>query len=101
MIHVVQADQTIPKKTFCSMTLNSADETALFKKFLSPDEWNFVELAPDQTAPENPNWLKQACARKVTCDILVISGHFAGMFFGSSRSKLSMDQLETASCEFC
>ena len=87
------------KKTVCSMTLNSNDEIELFKKYLPASEWNFTELVPNPDQPENQNWLAQACEKKIRCDILVVSGHFAGTFFGSSKYKLPIQQLETKSCD--
>lgn len=87
------------KKTVCSITLNSNDEIELFKKHLPASEWNFTELVPTPDQPENQNWFSQACEKKVRCDILVVSGHFAGTFFGSSKYKLPIQQLETKSCD--
>lgn len=87
------------KKNLCSITINSNEEVELFKQYLSPDQWNFIELAPDQNQPENKNWFQQACQKKINCDILVISGHFGGTFFGTSKSRLTMEDLEANSCE--
>lgn len=87
------------KKTVCSITINSNHEIELFKKHLPATDWNFVELVPNPTMPENQNWMKEACQKKISCDILVVSGHFGGTFFGSSKYKLSMQDLETQSCD--
>ena len=83
------------KKTVCTMTINSADEAKMFKKFLSPQEFNFVEL----TASDDSQWLSKACEKKINCDVLLISGHFAGSFFGSSRIRLPFEDLEIHSCK--
>ena len=81
------------KPTVCSMTLNSKDEREVFKKHLG-DSFNFVELVN----PNNTKWLKKGCESQIQCDILVVSGHFGGSFFGSS-GRLSMEVLENSSCQ--
>ncbi len=83
------------KKTVCSITINSDDEIKEFKKSFSPHLWNFVELT---NLGSGEKWFLNACKKKVSCDILVISGHFAGTFFGSSDKILSLDDLENYSC---
>jgi hypothetical protein len=59
-------------KTVCTVTINSADERETFQHFLPPDQYRVVELVQRG----QPDWLAQACRRGVTCDALVISGHF-------------------------
>ena len=81
------------KPTVCSMTLNSKDEREMFKKHLG-DAFNFVELVN----PDDEEWLKKGCESQISCDILVVSGHFGGSFFGSS-GRLSMEALENSSCQ--
>ena len=81
------------KPTVCSMTLNSKDEREMFKKHLG-DAFNFVELVN----PDDEEWLKKGCESQIQCDILVVSGHFGGSFFGSS-GRLSMEALENSSCQ--
>ncbi len=83
------------KKTVCTMTINSSDEADTFKKFLSPQEFNFIEL----TKSDDSQWLAKACEKKVNCDMLIISGHFAGSFFGSSRIHMPIEDLEIHSCK--
>ena len=75
------------------MTLNSKDEREMFKKHLG-DAFNFVELVN----PDDEEWLKKGCESQIQCDILVVSGHFGGSFFGSS-GRLSMEALENSSCQ--
>ena len=75
------------------MTLNSKDEREMFKKHLG-DAFNFVELVN----PDDKEWLKKGCESQISCDILVVSGHFGGSFFGSS-GRLSMEALENSSCQ--
>jgi hypothetical protein len=87
------------KKTVCSMTINSNHEIELFKKHLPATDWNFIELVPGPADVVNQNWLAESCQKKITCDILVISGHFGGTFFGSSKYKLPIQDLETKSCD--
>ena len=81
------------KPTVCSMTLNSKDEREMFKKHLG-NAFNFVELVN----PDDEEWLKKGCESQIQCDILVVSGHFGGSFFGSS-GRLSMEALENSSCQ--
>lgn len=83
------------KKTVCSITINSDDEIKEFKKSFSPRIWNFVELT---NLGAGPKWFLNACKKKISCDILLISGHFAGTFFGTSDKTLSLDELENYSC---
>ncbi|MFZ4403485.1 MAG: hypothetical protein ACOYOK_05225, partial [Pseudobdellovibrionaceae bacterium] len=82
------ATTTTAKKTVCSITINSDEEINTFKKNLSPDLWNFVELTTLNSGGANQDnkkdWMKNACAAKPSCDILLISGHFGGSFFGKS-----------------
>ena len=59
-------------KTVCTVTINSADERETFQRFLPRDQYRVVELVQRG----QPDWLAQACRRGVTCDALVISGHF-------------------------
>jgi hypothetical protein len=87
------------EKTVCTITVNSADEKEALRARLPPDRYRFVELLEKG----RPDWLKSSCARAVSCDVLVISGHFnAGDTFYSDRvavgDSLSMDELERASC---
>ncbi len=89
--------QQSPKKTACTITINSSDESDLFRAKLSDHQWNFIEL----TDPADPhgNWFQRACEKKIECDILIISGHFGGSFFGTeSEVRLSMEALESRSC---
>lgn len=83
----------VSAKTVCSMTFNSVDEKQLFSKHLSPIGYKQVELVPES---KDPNWFKKACASDVSCDILVVSGHFGGLFFGESASTISLAELINA-----
>jgi hypothetical protein len=93
------------KKNVCSITINSSDEIELFKKSLPAKNFNFIELTltPSEEKQDNfeerNNWLMNSCRQGITCDILVISGHFGGSFFGKSGLKLPLETLESASCD--
>ena len=85
----------------CFITINSTEEKHLFKKQLSTgvnkDKFKFHEFIPSN--PDNHNWFAEACEKKIRCDILVISGHFGGNFFGESGFSLGMNELEEQSCK--
>ncbi|NDP41419.1 MAG: hypothetical protein GZ089_01665 [Aromatoleum sp.] len=93
--HDVRAD----KKTVCTITVNSPDEQQIFRRNLPPDEFDFVELVERG----RPDWLASACRKGVSCDVLLISGHFdGGTEFYSDRPDvpefLPVDELERVSC---
>ena len=51
----------------------------------------------------NPDWLASSCRKGVRCDVLLVSGHFAGTEFYASRpdlkeESLPVDVLERAAC---
>ena len=85
------------KFTVCAITINSDDEKKIFQaqaaKF--PQKFNpVVEL----TDLGGDDWFAKSCSSGIRCDQLVISGHFAGSFFGESEKNLSLNELETAGC---
>jgi hypothetical protein len=87
------------KKTVCSITVNSADEREIFKRYLPHDEFDFVELV----VRGRPDWLASSCHAGVKCDVLLISGHFDGgtEFYTDrldAREYLPVDELERVSC---
>ena len=85
---------SLQAKTFCSMTFNSADEKKVFSKHLTPVGYEHVELVP---ANKDPAWFSKACASVKACDVLVVSGHFGGIFFGEqSSATISLAELTTA-----
>src|SRR5204863_7536139 len=59
------------KQTVCTVTINSADEQKAFRRFLPADKYDFVELVERG----RPDWLRSSCEAKVSCDVLIISGH--------------------------
>lgn len=87
------------KQTVCTITVNSADEQKAFRRFLSADKYQFVELVERG----RPDWLASSCQAKVSCDILVISGHYGegNEFFAEAleaREFLPIAELERVSC---
>ncbi|MEO8187918.1 MAG: hypothetical protein ABI580_11210 [Burkholderiaceae bacterium] len=93
--HDVRAD----KKTVCTITVNSSDEKDMFRRNLSRDEFQFVELVESG----RPDWLESACRKGVRCDVLLISGHFDGgtEFYSDrldAREYLPVGEMERASC---
>ncbi|HYJ98598.1 MAG TPA: hypothetical protein VEX14_11065, partial [Burkholderiaceae bacterium] len=86
-------------KTVCTVTINSADEREMFKRHLPSDQYRFVELVQGG----QPDWFTAACRRGVTCDVLVISGHFDdGTEFYTDRFEdrevLTVHEMQRASC---
>lgn len=88
------------KYTVCAITINSDDEKKVFdsqvKKY--PNKFNpIVEL----THFGKDDWFQKACASNLSCDQLVISGHFAGDFFSENEGgkRLTLKELERASCD--
>ncbi|HLE12101.1 MAG: hypothetical protein A2504_12340 [Bdellovibrionales bacterium RIFOXYD12_FULL_39_22] len=86
----------------CFMTLNSSEEKEVFKKQLSnganKGKFKFHEFVPTGS-DQSEDWFNRACEKKITCDILAISGHFGGSFFGKSGQSLKISELETRSCK--
>jgi len=89
------------KYQVCSITINSSDEIEVFKEHLSPVNFEFVELLPasqESYTKHSSHWFNEACKRDYRCDILVISGHFGGTFFGKSGFTLPTELMEQQSC---
>jgi hypothetical protein len=86
------------KTTVCTITVNSPDEKEVFQRRLPEDRFEFVELVE----AGRPDWLARSCARGIRCDMLIISGHFAGATFYSDRleshDQLPFDEMERVSC---
>ena len=88
-----------PKQTVCTITVNSADEKATFRRHLPEAQYQFVELVERG----RPDWLASACRAAVSCDVLIVSGHYDGAndFFSDRLETpefLPVDELERASC---
>lgn len=89
------------KYQVCSITINSSDEIEVFKKRLGTRDFEFVELVPlsVETRPNNVHWFTNACNKGYKCDVLVVSGHFGGLFFGEKNNYiLPVDIMEKQSC---
>ena len=65
-------DASALPKTVCTVTINSSDEKDAFQRHLPRGEYRFVELVQRG----QPDWLASARRRGVSCDVLLISGHF-------------------------
>jgi hypothetical protein len=89
-----QADQ----RTVCTITVNSPDEQAAMRRYLPERDYRFVDLVEHGRS----DWLESACQRQVRCDILVVSGHFNGEVFYTTRfdvnDHLPVVEMERASC---
>lgn len=86
-------------KTVCTITVNSPDEKETFRRYLPAGDYRFVELVERG----RPDWLASACQQRVSCDALIISGHFdGGTEFYTDRldnsEYLSVEEMERASC---
>ena len=89
------------KYQVCSITINSADEIDIFRQYLGTRDFDFVELVPlsEKALPNNTHWFLEACQKNYRCDIVVISGHFGGLFFGKKHNYiLPVDIMEQQSC---
>lgn len=89
---------TYAAKTICSITINSNDEINSFKNNLPASDFQFVELTQFKEGT-GKSWLRSACESKIQCDVLLISGHFAGSFFGDSGKTLPLRDLEKSACQ--
>ena len=86
----------------CSITINSSDEIETFKEFLPTEDFEFVELLPFQVNVKkdyDSHWFNKVCRKDYHCDILVVSGHFGGTFFGESGYTLPTELMEEQSCK--
>ncbi|MEJ5989277.1 hypothetical protein WG902_04715 [Ramlibacter sp. PS3R-8] len=87
------------KQTVCTVTINSADEQKTFRKYLPADKYDFVELVERN----RKDWLGSACEQKVSCDVLLISGHHGegNVFFSDALDRgehLPIAELERVAC---
>jgi hypothetical protein len=87
------------KQTVCTITVNSADEKEVFRRYLPAARYEFVELIERG----RPDWLSSACRAAVSCDVLIVSGHYDGSneFFSDRLEEseyLPVDELERVSC---
>ena len=90
------------KYQVCSITINSSDELEIFKQNLSSDHFEFVELLPSNKEgyeKHDSHWFNEACKENYKCDILIVSGHFGGTFFGKSEFTLPTELMEQKACQ--
>ena len=99
-LYIIWPGVVFGKYQVCSITINSADEIDIFRQYLSPRDFDFVELVPfEQALPNNTHWFLDACQKNYRCDIVVVSGHFGGLFFGKKHNYiLPVDMMERQSC---
>jgi hypothetical protein len=98
-LHGLAISAQANKQTVCTITVNSADEKQAFRRHLPESKYRFVELVERG----RPDWLASACQARVSCDVLIISGHYDGgnEFFSDqleSNEFLPVDELERVSC---
>lgn len=91
----------IAKKTVCTATINSKEEREVFRSKLNPQDFNFVELTDYSSDKLNKSndWFEKACESGIKCDVLIVSGHFGGSFFGDTDYSLELGTLEKNSCQ--
>lgn len=86
----------------CSVSINSTNEINAFKKKLGNKNFVYHELTDFASGGGqygDSTWFESACHSGVQCDVMIVSGHFGGHFFGeSSGTSLSLDDLERFSC---
>jgi|GEM_PF-6691631 len=89
------------RPTVCTVAINSTDEIEVFKKNLAKD-FDFIELTkyqPSGNSSDSSAWFGSACEAGIQCDILLISGHFGGTFFGTkSGLSLPLENISERSC---
>lgn len=86
-------------QTVCTITVNSPDEKEALRRHLPESKYRFVELVERG----RPDWLASSCRAGISCDVLVISGHYDGgnEFFSDQlevQEHLPVDELERVSC---
>jgi HEAT repeat protein len=102
--HPALAARAPERKTLCTATINSSDEKEAFQEYLEPLGYDLVELTEQKLNDQknsgdlNTDWFEASCKKKIQCDVLVVSGHFGGAFFGQTGLSLSIEKLEENSC---
>lgn len=89
-------------RNVCTITINSSDEKQIFQSQLRGGDFKFIELTDfaNQGNQSSSKWMENACNSGISCDVLIISGHFGGTFFGSNDKNLSLSssEMERLSC---
>lgn len=90
------------KWNVCTVTINSDDEKKAFIDHLSKgknkNKFQFTELTDFAKSGNKDDWFEKSCQSGIQCDVLLISGHFAGSFFGESDLSLNNNTLDKHSC---
>lgn len=84
------------------MTLNSSIEKELFTQHLSSGVNKGKFLFHELVKGDKEDWFKRACKSKISCDIIVISGHYNKHFFygeSSEKYELGLSELIQNSCK--
>ena len=101
------------RRTVCTVSFNGSEEVEVFRAFLPPEKFDFVDLAPGPVPAERPGpaagpgssgdsgrtWILDACRPAVRCDVVIYAGEFAGRFFGTRPYSLGLQAMEEASCQ--
>ena len=93
------------KKTVCSVSITSNMQVQAFKEHLIKhkeiNKYQFVELTklPGEDTNEE-GWFDRACKSGISCDVLFMTGHFAGSFFGNNENdpEIDAERLRELSC---
>lgn len=99
MVAAWSFEASAAQKTVCTVTINSSDEKDAFQRHLPRDQYRFVELVQHG----RPDWLAEARRRGLSCDVLIISGHFDdGTEFYTDRLDdrefLTVHEMQQATC---
>jgi len=93
------------KKTICSVSITSNLQVQTLIQHLKNKnewkEWQHQELVSYHKQSGSEDWFDEACASGVTCDVLIITGHYGGAFFGnkSGDAYLDSEKLKELSCK--
>src|SRR5215470_4200301 len=118
LLLMLVADARAAPLRVCAVAFNSPYELAAIRSQLPPEDFEFIELTPvpvlgrqNRESPpptsvvmqpfaQTPSgWLMNRCRPNLRCDVVVISGEFAGGFFGNYGNSLSVQEIEEASCQ--
>ncbi|MGK5089660.1 hypothetical protein WDW86_19070 [Bdellovibrionota bacterium FG-2] len=96
----------LPKHSVCSISIHSDTEMQAFKRLLPNRDFEFHDLTTREQLSSGSSpvrKIKEACEQQIKCDVLSISGHFGGEFFGETGTRkfgtLSLDDLQELMCE--
>jgi len=95
------------KKTICSVSITSNLQVQTLIQHLKNKnewkEWQHQELTTfHKSGTQNQQqWFEEACESGITCDVLIVTGHFGGAFFGNKQGDAYLDAetLRELSCK--